>query len=78
MLLGTAAFFVPFIFKFMLIAMIIGMLFRMFAYHRRRHFSHRFNEYYANSSNQMVPIDGQWYKPNIQSSGIENNINVNY
>ena len=77
--LGATAFFIPFIFKFILIAMVIGMVFRMFAHSKRRHFAQRFDAYYANSNyNQIIPIDGQWYKQADQNNGVENNINVNY
>lgn len=77
--LGATAFFIPFIFKFMLVAIIVGMFFRMFAHNRRRHFAYRFDGHYANNPyNQIIPIDGQWYKPNVQSNGLENNININY
>jgi len=75
--LGAALFFVPFIFKFILIAMLIGMVFRVFAYNRRRHFAQRFNGYYHNPFEQITPIDGQWYRPNVQGNGIANSINVN-
>ena len=76
-ILGAAMFFVPFIFKFILIVMIIGMIFRMFANNRRRHFAQRFEEY-SNNFGQIIPIDGQWYKPNVKQNGVENNININY
>lgn len=75
--LGAAVFFVPFIFKFILIVMLIGMVFRMFAYKRRRYFNQRFGGYYPHHFEPITPIDGQWYRPDIQGNGITNSINVN-
>ena len=75
--LGATMFFVPFIFKFILIAMVIGMVARLFAYRKRRHFMERFAEFEPQFSG-VVPIDNQWYKPTIQGDGLVQNINVNY
>lgn len=75
--LGTAAFFIPFIFKFILIAMVIGMVIRVFAHRKRRHFMWQFKGFENHYSN-IVPIDNQWYKPTIQGNGQAQNINVNY
>lgn len=76
--LGAVAFFIPFIFKFILAVMIIGFVFRMiFRGGRRRHFANRF-EGFGNNYSSIVPIDNQWYKPTIQGNGPIQNINVNY
>lgn len=75
--LGATAFFIPFIFKFILIAMVIGMVFRIFVYRKHRHFIERFNEFESHYSN-VVPIDNQWYRPTIQGNGSVQNININY
>ncbi|KQM78303.1 hypothetical protein ASE74_14815 [Pedobacter sp. Leaf216] len=75
--IGAAAFFIPFVFKFIFAAMLIGLIFRVIIGRRRHHFHHRFNgfeQYY----NPIVPIDNQWYRPNVQGNGTVNNINVNY
>ena len=72
--LGTAAFFIPFAFKFILAVMLLGLILRAFAFRRRHHFHNRFEQHY----NPIVPIDNQWYRPTVQGNGIENNINVNY
>lgn len=75
--LGATMFFVPFIFKFILIAMVIGMVARMFAYRKRRHFMERFSNF-ENNYSTIVPIDNQWYKSTVQGNGMVQNINVNY
>ncbi|MDQ1140960.1 hypothetical protein [Pedobacter agri] len=75
--LGTAVFFVPFIFKFILALMVIGFTFGMIFTGRRRHFVNRFERFDSNYS-PIVPIDNQWYKPSVQSNGQINNININY
>jgi len=75
--LGATMFFVPFIFKFILIAMVIGMVARMLAYRKRRHFMERFN-HFENNYSTIVPIDNQWYKSTVQANGLVQNINVNY
>ncbi|MFC3561447.1 hypothetical protein [Pedobacter jamesrossensis] len=77
--LGATAFFIPFIFKFILIAMVIGMVFRMFAHSKRRHFMHRFEMYQNNNHfSQITPIDNQWYTPTVERNSPVQNINVNY
>jgi hypothetical protein len=75
--LGTAAFFIPFVFKFIFAVMLIGLIFRGFIGRRRYHFHNRFNGF-ENHYNPIVPIDNQWYRPNVQGNGTVNNINVNY
>ncbi|QNN41878.1 hypothetical protein [Pedobacter roseus] len=75
--LGAAAFFIPFVFKFILAFVLIGFMFRVFAGRRRHYFHNRYNGF-ENHFNPIVPIDNQWYKPNVQSNGTVNNINVNY
>jgi hypothetical protein len=75
--LGAAAFFIPFIFKFILAIMLIGFIFKAFTLRRRQYFHSRFNGF-ENNFNPIVPIDNQWYKPTVQSNGTVNNINVNY
>lgn len=75
--LGTAVFFVSFIFKFILALMVLGFTFRMIFKGRRRHFGNRFESFDSNYS-PIVPIDNQWYKPSVQSNGQINNININY
>ena len=76
-LLGAAVFFVPFIFKFILGLMVIGLFLKMIFGRRRRHFANRFQEFNSNYS-PIVPIDNQWYKPTIQGNGPTNHININY
>lgn len=75
--LGAALFFIPFVFKFILIAAIIGMVFKMMIRGRRSHFAKRFEGYYPNYFQQIIPIDGQWYKPGVKSNGITNHVNIN-
>ncbi|RZL38029.1 MAG: hypothetical protein EOO96_03775 [Pedobacter sp.] len=76
--LGTVAFFIPFIFKFILASMIIGFVFRViFRSGRRRRFAHRF-EGFAQNYSPIVPIDNQWYKPAVQQVGPTQNINISY
>ncbi len=75
--LGAAAFFIPFVFKFILAFVLIGFMFRAFAFRRRHYFHNRYNGF-ENHFNPIVPIDNQWYKPTVQSNGTVNNINVNY
>ncbi|WP_316802297.1 hypothetical protein [Pedobacter nototheniae] len=75
--LGAALFFIPFIFKFILIAALLGMVFRIIARNRRRHFMHHFDAYYPNQFQRITPIDGQWYKPAVQSNATINHININ-
>lgn len=77
MILGAAAFFIPFVFKFILAAVLIGFIFRAFAGRRRYYFHSRYNGF-ENHFNPIVPIDNQWYRPTVQSNGTVNNINVNY
>nr|WP_199156713.1 hypothetical protein [Pedobacter sp. ASV2] len=75
--LGAALFFIPFVFKFILIAAVIGMVFKMMFRGRRSHFAQRFEGYYPNHFQKITPIDGQWYKPEVQSNGITNHVNIN-
>lgn len=78
MILGTALFFVPFIFKFLLVVMVIGLMFKLISGgRRRRHFMNRFEEFGYHPA-QVIPIDNQWYKPTIQGNGPVNYININY
>ncbi|RDC56856.1 hypothetical protein DU508_06545 [Pedobacter chinensis] len=77
-ILGATAFFIPFIFKFILALMIIGFVFKMIlGGGRRRHFANRFEGFDHNYS-PIVPIDNQWYKPTVQGNGSVNQININY
>ncbi|RZL22820.1 MAG: hypothetical protein EOO96_23785 [Pedobacter sp.] len=76
--LGAAAFFIPFLFKFIFAVLLIGLVFRLI-FKRRiyRHFTNkyeRFGHYYS----PIVPIDNQWYKPAIQGNGTVHNVNINY
>ncbi|RZK17487.1 MAG: hypothetical protein EOO86_12515 [Pedobacter sp.] len=75
--LGTAVFFVPFIFKFILAVMVIGFMARMIFGQSRRRFVNRFEPFNSNYA-PIIPIDNQWYKPSVQSNGQINNININY
>ncbi|MGN7987225.1 hypothetical protein ACTJKC_07795 [Pedobacter sp. 22226] len=77
MIFGAAAFFIPYVFKFILAAVLIGFIFRAFAGRRRYYFHSRYNGF-ENHFNPIVPIDNQWYRPTVQSNGTVNNINVNY
>jgi len=76
--IGTALFFVPFIFRFVLFAALIGFIMR--AVFWRRHWRHaarwqRFHGYYDHSANNNpIPIDGKWYRPNMQKGGSINDI----
>lgn len=76
MVLGTVAFFIPFVFKFILAIILIGLMFRTFASRRRHYFHSRYNGF-ENHYSPIVPIDNQWYRPNVQGNGIVNHINVN-
>jgi len=76
MLLGAVAFFIPFVFKFILAIMLIGLMFRVFTGRRRHYFHNRFNGF-ENHYSPIVPIDNQWYRPNVQGNGTVNLINVN-
>lgn len=74
-ILGTALFFVPFIFKFLLAATAIGLMFKLIGGgRRRRHLMNRF-EAFGYHPAEVIPIDNQWYKPTIQSNGPINYIN---
>ncbi|MCZ4243081.1 hypothetical protein [Pedobacter punctiformis] len=75
--LGAVIFFIPFVFKFILIAAVIGLTIKMVFRSRRRYFATQFEGYYPNNFQRITPIDGQWYKPEIQGSGITSNVNVN-
>jgi len=75
--LGAAAFFIPFVFKFILAAMLLGLVLRAFVFRKRHHFHNRFNGF-ENHYNPIVPIDNQWYRPTVQGNGAVNNININY
>ena len=75
--LGAAVFFMPFIFKFILAVMAIGFIFKMIFRSRRRPFINGFHGFDSNYS-PIVPIDNQWYKPNIQGNELVNHININY
>ncbi|WP_231425566.1 hypothetical protein [Pedobacter sp. Leaf250] len=76
-LLGATVFFVPFIFKFILGLMVIGLFFKLAFSRRRRRFINRF-EGFDHHYSPIVPIDNQWYKPTIQGNGPVNHININY
>jgi len=76
MVLGAAAFFIPFVFKFILAIVMIGLLFRIFTGRQRHYFHSRFNGF-ENHYSPIVPIDNQWYRPNVQSNGTVNHININ-
>jgi len=75
--LGAAAFFIPFVFKFIFALMLIGLMFRVFIGRKYHRFHNRFNGF-GHHYNPIVPIDNQWYRPNVQGNGTVNNINVNY
>lgn len=75
--LGTAVFFMPFVFRFILAVMVIGFMFRMIFGHRRRRFINRFEQFSSNYV-PVVPIDNQWYRPAVQSNGQVNHVNINY
>ncbi|WP_426326971.1 hypothetical protein [Pedobacter sp. R-06] len=75
--LGAVAFFIPFVFKFILAIALIGFMFRIFIGRRHHYFHNRFNGF-ENHYNPIVPIDNQWYRPTVQGNGTVNNINVNY
>lgn len=62
MLLGSAIFLVPFLFKFILVMMVIGLFFKMIIGQRRRHFVNRFEMQHFNYAH-VVPIDNQWHQP---------------
>ncbi|WP_293784948.1 hypothetical protein [uncultured Pedobacter sp.] len=76
MVLGAIAFFIPFVFKFILAIAVIGLMFRIFSGRRRHYFYNRFNGF-GNHYSPIVPIDNQWYRPAIQGSGTVNYININ-
>ncbi|WP_412466849.1 hypothetical protein [Pedobacter sp. KLB.chiD] len=75
-LLGAVAFLIPFVFKFILAIMLIGLMFRIFTGRRRHYFHNRFKGF-ENHYSPIVPIDNQWYRPVIQGSGTVNHININ-
>jgi hypothetical protein len=75
--LGAVAFLITFLLKFIFAVMLIGFMFRIFIGRRHHYFHNRFNGF-ENHYNPIVPIDNQWYRPNVQGNGIVNNINVNY
>jgi len=75
--LGASAFFIPFIFKFILALIIIGFVFKMIFRGGRRHFANRFERFDYDYS-PIVPIDNQWYKPTVQGNGSVNQIHINY
>lgn len=76
--LGTAAFFIPYIFKFIFSVIIIGFVLRMiFRSRRRRYFPNHFDAH-ENYYSPIVPIDNQWYKTNVRGNSTVQNINVNY
>jgi len=75
--LGAAAFFIPFVFKFILAFVLIGLIFRAFASRRRHYFHSRYNGF-ENNYSPIVPIDNQWYRPTLEGNETVNNINVNY
>jgi hypothetical protein len=75
--IGAAAFFIPFVVKFIFAVMLIGLMFRVFIGRRHYRFHNRFNGF-ENHYNPIVPIDNQWYRPTVQGNGTVNNINVNY
>lgn len=74
--LGTTLFFIPFVFKFILFALIIGLIFKMYFKAKRRHFIHYHYQGFGASHEPIVPIDNQWYHPNIQGNGSVNQINI--
>ncbi|MEH3113142.1 hypothetical protein [Pedobacter terrae] len=76
MVLGAVAFFIPFVFKFILAIALIGLTLRIFTGSRRRYFYNRYNDF-GNHYNPIVPINNQWYRPGVQGSGIVNRININ-
>ncbi|MGM9476656.1 hypothetical protein ACS5PU_09495 [Pedobacter sp. GSP4] len=75
--LGATAFFIPFVFKFIFAAILIGLIFRAFIGRKRRYFHSRFNRF-ENNYSPIVPIDNQWYRPTVQGNGTVNHININY
>ncbi len=76
MVLGAIAFFIPFVFKFILAIAVIGLMFRIFSGKPRHYFYNRYNDF-ENHYNSIVPINNQWYRPNVQGNGIVNHININ-
>jgi len=75
--LGATLFFVPIIFKFILSVIVVGLFFKMVFGRRRRRFTDGFTPFNPQYS-PIVPIDNQWYKPNIHGNGPVNHININY
>jgi len=79
--IGTALFFVPFLFRFILFAILIGFILRMVS-GRRRHYHmarwQRFHGYshYRPYDNEAIPIDGKWYRPDMQKGGASNDIPI--
>ncbi len=76
MVLGAVAFFIPFVFKFILALTLIGLMFRLLTGSRRHYFYNRYNDS-GNHYSPIVPIDNQWYRPTVQGNGTVNHININ-
>ncbi|SEQ82101.1 hypothetical protein [Pedobacter rhizosphaerae] len=75
--LGATLFFVPFVFKFILIALFIGLIFKMYFKAKRRHFMQYYRQDFGFYNEPIVPIDNSWYRPNIQGNGKITQININ-
>ena len=77
-ILGTAAFFIPFIFKFIFTLMVVALVFKMMFGARKRRRFERWNGKFNDSFAPIVPIDNQWYKATIDRKSSVQEININY
>ena len=83
-LAGIAFFFVPFLFRFFLFALLIGFVIRLVGGGYRRGWGRRFygrpgfsNRYNEDDENDIVPIDGTRYVSSINSRGPEHHFTIN-
>ena len=81
-LAGLAFFFVPFLFRFFLFALLIGFIIRVAGGGLRRgwgrrYYGHaRFNRFDEHDDNDIVAIDGTRYVSSINSRGAERHFNI--
>ena len=80
LLAGIAFFFVPFLFRFFLFALLIGFIIRLVAGGYRGRWARRFygsQKYYRfDEDDNIVPIDGTRYVSPINSRGPERHFNI--